>query len=90
MAGFRSVYVDRKSIRIIRRVVGAGEIDVAVIVGITEREGLPTYRLAARRRADVEQFIDDLLRSFAFVEYWRKRGICPAAELGFLKPCPTL
>ncbi|WP_152945814.1 hypothetical protein [Desulfofundulus thermobenzoicus] len=43
MAGFRSVYVDRKSIRIIRRVVGAGEIDVAVIAGIAEREGmLPT------------------------------------------------
>lgn len=57
LSGFRSIYVDKKAIRIIWKVAVSGEIEVAIVAGIAERQGLLAYELAAKRSQDIESFI---------------------------------
>ncbi|GAW93527.1 hypothetical protein Moth_0655 [Calderihabitans maritimus] len=61
LAGFRSIYVDRKSLRIIWTVAESGTIEVAVVAGIAERDGLLAYRLVASRRQKFDEFLQKLL-----------------------------
>ncbi|MCL4516726.1 MAG: hypothetical protein M1379_14235 [Firmicutes bacterium] len=61
LAGLRSIYVDKKSLRIIWQVAESGKIEIAVVAGIAERNGLFAYELAARRRLDVNEFVKRLL-----------------------------
>lgn len=57
LAGFRSAYVDRKSIRIVWTVTEDGRVQVAVVAAVLEREGMLAYEVASRRRADLEAWI---------------------------------
>ncbi|MFZ5754880.1 MAG: hypothetical protein ACOY3J_11650 [Bacillota bacterium] len=61
LAGFRSTYVDNKSIRIIWTVKNSGIVEIAVIAGIAERNDLLAYTLVASRRHDIYKFIEELL-----------------------------
>jgi len=57
LTGFRSVYVDRKSIRIVWKVAESGIVQVAVIAAVAEHEGLLAYRMAAQRREAIDAWI---------------------------------
>jgi len=57
LAGFRSAYVDRKSIRIVWRVADDGRVEVAVIAAILEREGMEVYETAAKRREVLDRWL---------------------------------
>ncbi|OIQ61614.1 hypothetical protein MOTE_01860 [Moorella thermoacetica] len=58
LAGYRSVYVDNRSLRIIWKVT---ELQV-IEVGIAEREGMLAYKLVSRRRGELEKFIKELVK----------------------------
>jgi hypothetical protein len=60
LAGYRSVYVDNRSLRIIWKVTELQVIEVAIIAGIAEREGMLAYKLVSRRREELEKFIEEL------------------------------
>ncbi|QBS36699.1 hypothetical protein E1B22_01100 [Thermaerobacter sp. FW80] len=57
LAGFRSVYVDRKRIRIVWKVAETGVVQIAVIAAVAERDGLVVYRTAAQRREAIDAWI---------------------------------
>jgi mRNA interferase RelE/StbE len=57
LSGFRSIYVDNKSIRIIWKVTASNQIEVAVVAGIAERDGLFAYKLVSSRKEAVEVFM---------------------------------
>lgn len=61
LSSFRSIYVDKKAIRILWKVANSGEIEVAIVAGIAEREGFLAYELAAKRLQDMETFIYKVL-----------------------------
>ena len=58
LAGFRSVYVDGKSIRIVWTVASDGTAHIAVIADVAEREGFQVYETAARRRVQLREWIE--------------------------------
>ncbi|GEA16552.1 hypothetical protein E308F_27980 [Moorella sp. E308F] len=62
LAGYRSVYVDNRSLRIIWKVTELQVIEVAIIAGIAEREGMLAYKLVSRRREELERFIKELVK----------------------------
>lgn len=57
LVGFRSTYVGRKSLRIVWRVVEQDRIEVAVVAAVAERNDYLVYRVAARRRADLDAWL---------------------------------
>lgn len=61
LAGFRSIYVDNKAVRIIWTVVKPGQIKVAIVAGIAERDNLLVYSLAATRKKGIDEFIEKLI-----------------------------
>lgn len=63
LAGFRSIYVDKKSIRIVWQAASSGEVEVAVVAGIAERDGLFVYDLVAKRRQEVESLVARVVNS---------------------------
>lgn len=56
LAGMRSMYVDGKSVRIIWIVNETGDIQVVVVAGIAERDGMHVYELVSSRRESIEKF----------------------------------
>jgi hypothetical protein len=62
LAGYRSVYVDNRALRIIWRVSELQAIEIAIIAGIAEREGMLVYKLVSRRRGELERFIEELIK----------------------------
>ncbi|HHT70955.1 MAG: hypothetical protein WAO22_07185 [bacterium] len=60
LSGFRSIYVDKKSIRIIWKVADSNLIEVAVVAGIAERDGLLAYKLVSSRKEAIEAFMSSL------------------------------
>ncbi|MCL6446966.1 MAG: hypothetical protein K6U04_02265 [Armatimonadetes bacterium] len=62
LVGYRSVYVDNRSLRIIWKVTELQVIEVAIIAGIAEREGMFAYKLVSRRRGELEKFIKELVK----------------------------
>ncbi|MDP3058545.1 MAG: hypothetical protein Q8N36_03710 [bacterium] len=63
LAGFRSVYVDNASIRIIWIVGQQGTVQIVVVAGIAQREGMHVYDLVSSRKEDVYGLVYQLLRS---------------------------
>lgn len=61
LAGFRSAYVDNRSIRIVWKVALDGRIEVAVVAVVQQREGMLVYQTAAKRRENVETWIAKVL-----------------------------
>jgi mRNA interferase RelE/StbE len=61
LAGFRSAYVDGKSIRIVWKVARDGTVEVAVVAVVQQREGMLAYETAAKRREDVEAWVAKVL-----------------------------
>lgn len=55
LVGMRSAYVDSKSVRIIWTVLEDGNIQVVLVAGIAEREGMYVYELVSARRGAVEE-----------------------------------
>ncbi len=62
LAGYRSVYVDNRALRIIWRVSELQAIEIAITAGIAEREGMLVYKLVSRRRGELERFIEELIK----------------------------
>jgi hypothetical protein len=62
LAGYRSIYVDKKSIHIIWKVNENKTIEVAIVAGIAERDGMLAYKLVSRRKNDFEKFIEHLMK----------------------------
>lgn len=65
LTGFRSTYVDRKSVRIVWKVTEAGEVQVVVVAAVAEREGLLAYRMAAQRREAMDAWVRQQVRRAA-------------------------
>lgn len=63
LVGFRSAYVDNKSVRIVWKVAHDGRVEVAVVAVVQEREGMLVYQTAARRRVDVDTWIAKVLEA---------------------------
>lgn len=63
LSGFRSVYLDRKSIRVVWKVTEDGAIQVAVVAAILEREGMRVYETAARRRVELDAWIGSTVKN---------------------------
>jgi len=63
LAGFRSAYVDNKSIRIVWKVAHDGRVEVAVVAVVQEREGMLVFQTAAKRRALVDTWIERVLEA---------------------------
>lgn len=66
LAGYRSIYVDKKSIHIIWKVTENETIEVAIVAGIAERDGMLAYKLVSRRKNDFEKFIEHLMKEQNF------------------------
>jgi len=62
LAGYRSVYVNNRSLRIIWKVTELQVIEVVIIASIAEREGMLAYKLVSRRREELEKFIKELVK----------------------------
>ncbi|NLK52501.1 MAG: hypothetical protein GX295_08675 [Syntrophomonadaceae bacterium] len=60
LSGYRSIYVDKKSVRIIWKVTELGIMEIVVVAGIAEREGMLVYQLVAKRKEDLEEYISRL------------------------------
>jgi len=60
LAGYRSVYVDKKSLRIIWKVVKNETVEVIIIAGIAERDKLAAYELVSKRKINLEEFIQKI------------------------------
>ncbi len=52
--------MDKKSIRIIWKVADSDLIEVAVVAGIAERDGLLAYKLVSSRKEAIEAFMSSL------------------------------
>jgi hypothetical protein len=63
LSGYRSIYVDNKSIRIIWKVAQMNIVEVAIIAGIVERDGMIAYKLASIRKGEFEEFVNRLLKN---------------------------
>ncbi len=61
LAGFRSIYVDKKSIRIIWKVTETGFIQIAVVAGIAERDGMLVYKLVSERKESFDMFLKKII-----------------------------
>ena len=61
LAGFRSIYVDNKAVRIIWTVVKPDKIQVAIVAGIAEKNNLLVYTLAAARKKGIDEFIEKMI-----------------------------
>ncbi|NSW92401.1 MAG: hypothetical protein HPY74_17340 [Firmicutes bacterium] len=61
LAGFRSIYVDKKSIRIIWKVTETGFIQIAVVAGIAERDGMLAYKLVSERKESFDMFLKKII-----------------------------
>ncbi|MBO8129157.1 MAG: hypothetical protein H0Z39_08170 [Peptococcaceae bacterium] len=61
LAGYRSIYVDKRSIRIIWKITELNVVEVAIIAGIAERDGMFAYKLVSRRKDNFEKFIEKLI-----------------------------
>lgn len=61
LAGYRSIYVDKRSIRIIWKITKLNVVKVAIITGIAERDGMFAYKLVSIRKDDFEKFIEQLI-----------------------------
>lgn len=59
LTGFRSAYVDRKSIRIVWRVTDGDRVEVAVVAAVLEREGMHAYEVAAKRRQALDAWLKE-------------------------------
>lgn len=57
LSGFRSIYVDKKSLRIIWKVTDSNIVEVAVVAGIAARDGLVAYKLVSSRKEAVEAYM---------------------------------
>lgn len=65
LSGFRSIYVDKKSLRIVWRVVQPGSIEVAIIAGVAEREALLVYKMVTKRQPQIDAFVSEFLTELA-------------------------
>ncbi len=57
LSGFRSIYVDKKSLRIIWKVTDSNIVEVAVVAGIAACDGLVAYKLVSSRKEAVEAYM---------------------------------
>jgi hypothetical protein len=57
LSGFRSIYVDKKSLRIIWKVTDSNLAEVIIVAAIAERDGLLAYKLVSSRKEAVEAFM---------------------------------
>lgn len=62
LSGYRSIYVDRKSIRIIWKVGQNKTIKIAIIAGIAKRDGMFAYKLVSKRKDEFEKFVEQLIK----------------------------
>lgn len=65
LAGFRTVYVDDRRLRVVWRVLDSGTIEIAVVAAIAVRDGLEAYNLTTKRRPELERFIDKVTRELS-------------------------
>ncbi|HKM38714.1 MAG TPA: hypothetical protein VJ036_00420 [bacterium] len=78
LAGYRSIYADRKKMRIIWKVVDSNIIEVAIIAGIAQRDGLAAYKMVTSSKETIEALISSLTEPY-FIAF--KQGInCAACE----------
>jgi hypothetical protein len=68
LSGYRSIYVDNKSIRIIWKVTEKEMIEVAIIAGIAERDEMFAYKLVSRRKEDFERFFEQFINKGDFID----------------------
>lgn len=60
LSGFRSVYVDKKSVRIVWKAASHGRVEIVLVAGIATRDRMYVYELVSRRRGEVERLIRQL------------------------------
>lgn len=63
LLGYRSIYPDNKSIRIISKVAQKNIVEVAIIAGIAERDGMIAYKPASIQKGEFEKYVNRLLKS---------------------------
>jgi len=63
LSGYRSIYADNKSIRIIWKVAQGNIVEVAIIAGIAEQDAMIAYKLASIRKGQFEEFVDQLFKN---------------------------